>query len=200
MNGRVVHLQADAHRALQELLPWYAAGALDADERDRVEQHLVGCVPCQTELEFERRLQQRLQALPESDADGAQAVERGLARLHRRIDGAAAGAPARPPRGARWWRWAVAAQLAVIAGLVVLLLAPVERYRGLGTDAVAPGDSHAQVVVRFRPDASERQIRDALTSTARASSTARPPPTPTCSRCPQLRRSVRWRRCVRMPR
>ncbi len=35
---------------LRELLPWYAGGALDADERSRLEVHLEGCAECREEL------------------------------------------------------------------------------------------------------------------------------------------------------
>jgi len=34
-----------------DLLPWFAAGTLAADERDRVQQHIAGCATCQRELE-----------------------------------------------------------------------------------------------------------------------------------------------------
>ena len=171
VNGQVVPLLPDAHRELEELLPWYASGALRSEDVERVEQHLPGCAQCQADLAFERRLQSRMQALPPPHAD----VERGLARLRRRIDDAgrqqgavrrARGQPGGWRDGAAWWRWALLAQGLVIAGLAVLLAMPSNDYRGLGDAAPAtrPDAATAQIVVRFRADATERDIRAALTA------------------------------------
>jgi len=37
-------------RAIQELIPWYVAGSLSSEERQRVAAHLVGCDACREEL------------------------------------------------------------------------------------------------------------------------------------------------------
>ena len=190
VNGQVVHLQPDAHRALQELLPWYASGALDAAERE-------------PRRAAPRRL--RARARPSSSSSGAcrqrmqrcrwrepiggrRTRPRAVAPAHRRRRPrrrrAAPAASARCAR-ARGGAGPCAAQFAVIAGLVALLLMPVERYRGLGDAAAARGrPATAQVVVRFRADASEREIRAGADGQRRAHrQRADVPPTPTCSRC-----------------
>jgi len=43
------------HRDCVELLPWFAAGALDESERREVEQHLEDCASCRGELAQTRR-------------------------------------------------------------------------------------------------------------------------------------------------
>ena len=40
----VVRLDAERHRAVQALLPWHAAGTLDAAEAALVEAHLGACL------------------------------------------------------------------------------------------------------------------------------------------------------------
>jgi hypothetical protein len=63
---------------------------------------------------------------------------------------------------AGWWRWVLALQSAVIAGLVVLVvgLFPREGPQRAPGSGVQPGA--ASVAVVFKPDASEQQIRQAL--------------------------------------
>src|SRR5438552_12238028 len=162
-NARVVHL--DTHQAVQTLLPWYVTQRLDAAELRRVEAHLADCPRCQAELAFERRLQAAHAGL-EVDGD----AERGLAKLHAQL---AADSPSSTPRlplaqrllagwraAAPWLRWALAAQFAAIALLGVLRPpAPLDSYRALGVPASA---SAANVVVMFGPDATERDLRQAL--------------------------------------
>ncbi len=55
--GHVVQLDTDTHQSVQELLPWYVTGRLDAVEAARIEGHLAHCAHCLAELEWERRLQ-----------------------------------------------------------------------------------------------------------------------------------------------
>lgn len=172
MKGSVVQLLPDAHRELQELLPWHASGALDAADALRVEQHLAGCAQCRDEMAFEQRLLALAGAEP-SPAD-ADAIEQGLARVRRRIDDEAATRQPPPRRDAAtgmhmrpgtWWRWLVAAQFAAIVGLSAALLWTAPRsadYRALAGPAAVPDAANAQLVVRFRPDATEREMRAAL--------------------------------------
>jgi hypothetical protein len=175
VNAQVVQLQTAAHREIEELLPWYASGALGQDERERVEQHVPFCPQCRADLAFEQRLLTRVQALPSPDAD----VEQGIARLRRRIavvapqgrvDAAGAGAPAAAAQpgwqdAPRWLRWALVVQGGVIAALGVALLVPVQDFRGLA--ASSPDDrAAAQLIVRFHPGASEQDVRAALIASA----------------------------------
>jgi len=164
-NARVVHL--DTHQAVQTLLPWYVTQRLDASDLQRVTAHLADCPRCQAELAFERRLHAAHAAL-EIDGD----AEPGLAKLHAQM---ASQPPRSAPRrpfaqrllagwraGAPWLRWTLGAQFAAIALLAVLLLRPpatIDSYRALGVPASAAG---ANVVVMFSPDATERDLRQAL--------------------------------------
>ena len=180
MTGRVVQLDTDAHRAAQALLPWYASGRLDAADLAQVQAHLGHCARCQADLEWERQLiaaqAGRVNAGADTGtgADGSGDVDLDLARLHRRIAGdrtgrGLAGIAARVSRAwraaASGLRWAVLAQAGAIAGLVaalvVVLLAPPEAYHALGGGGAARSVD-ANVVVRFRGDATEAAIRAAL--------------------------------------
>ena len=174
MNGRILRLGGDEHDIVQLLLPWYDDGSLEVAEAARVTAHLGACARCQADLAWQRRLREAAAQAPSS----AEAVEtsadadRGWAALRGRIDADAAAARerlAKPLPAARtaspaWggWRWVVALQAAVIVGLAAVIVAPLPRdaaYRALGSASRA---SDASIVVVFRPDASELQIRQAL--------------------------------------
>ncbi len=178
MSGQILHLEPDPHVATQRLLPWYLTGRLQTEEHDAVETHLAQCPECRAELETERQWQ-LLQP-----GHGAQVdVEDGWARMRARLGGDAAprpvprSSPAAPaPRRRGWlpptWQrlparaWAAPALLSV--ALVVALgvtLRPVPvvgEYHALS----APVEAGATAVVRFRPDATEAQIRHGLKDSA----------------------------------
>ena len=172
MSGQILHLEPDPHVAVQRLLPWYLTGRLEAPEREAVEAHLAQCPECRAELETERQWQ-LLQP-----GHGAQVdVEDGWARMRARLGGEAsapAASAARPaaktPRRG-WlppvWRaparvWAMPAMLSVAlvaaVGYTLRPLPVVGEYHALS----APVESGATAVVRFRPDATEAQIRQGL--------------------------------------
>lgn len=148
----------DGHHEFLELLPWYVTGQLDEAEAARVEAHLDGCDECQAELRFEERLESEVARLPFE-------VEAGWARMRQRVESD------QPKRrvlrdlrtGAPWLGWGVAA--ALMLGLGVLM-APTQRqapttdtYHVLGAASAAePGN----VVVIFRPDTTEKLMREAL--------------------------------------
>jgi hypothetical protein len=164
----VVRLDAERHRAVQALLPWHAAQTLDAADRERVEAHLAECPRCQADLAFERRLQAAHAAFDDAPARD---VEQDWARLASRLDEPA------PSRGlsavvTRWrerWRslgaglrGVLLAQCALIAALGVALGLSLPfggGYRALGA---APADAHGNLLVMFRAEASEAQLRAAL--------------------------------------
>lgn len=156
-----------AHRAARESLPWLLNGSLDGAELDAVAAHLRVCADCRQELEM-------LRALRAAARDGAGPAcdpERALARLLPRLDAAppATPEPAVPGllQGWRgrlaanersWLRGAVLAQGAALAALLVLLVQPGvhdDTYRTLGANARA----QARLVVVFRPDTSECELR-----------------------------------------
>lgn len=155
-----------AHQALQELLPWFAAGTLDAAEARQLQAHLHDCAACRQELAWHGRLLQVDSPLP-AGLD----PERALARLMPQLDARAAPAPARTLwqrlgarlGGMRWQGWAIGAQLAVIALLVVQLLPQQQggaTYHALGRGAAVTPD----LLVVFRPDARVQDLQRLLQS------------------------------------
>ena len=181
MSGQILHLEPDPHAGVQRLLPWYLTGRLETNEHDMVETHLAQCPECRSELETERQWQ-LLQP-----GHGAQVdVEDGWARMRARLGNelpsvraAAAPASVRATRRRAWlppvWRssprlparaWAAPALLSVglAAAIVVTLrpqpvvMAPAGDYHALA----APAEAGATAVVRFKPDATEAQIRHSL--------------------------------------
>jgi len=154
------------HDEAEQLLPWYATGQLDEADRAIVDAHLSSCAYCRQQLALERRLIDEFQAIaPEGES--------GWGRLRRRIEGPAPGRAFRPA-GPSWvaeaWafltRPAIAAlavaQLAfvIIAGTALLSLSrPV--YHVLGS---APAPAAGNIIVMFRADAREQDIRDVLRS------------------------------------
>jgi anti-sigma factor RsiW len=154
-------LNPDPHDDAEELLPWYATGQLEETDRVRVEDHLSSCSACRDQLTFERRMVQEFRASdPEMDA--------GWMRLRSRIE-AQRNAPRRTQRMSEnvWKHFrqpAVAALAAAQIGFLVLaggilfsLSSP--TYHALGS---APPPPAANVIVIFRAEATEGDIRDAL--------------------------------------
>jgi hypothetical protein len=149
------------HGKVEELLPWYATGELDAADRQLVAEHLATCADCQRRLAEEQRLMRAVRAIePE--------VDEGWARLRNRI--------AAQPRGARrilvaandaWSQVrrpgiaiAMAAQFAFVLFAAALFLSfsrPSYHALGAGTAPAA-----ANVLVMFKPDATEQQVRELL--------------------------------------
>jgi anti-sigma factor RsiW len=168
MNGRVFRIDIPAHQAVQELLPWYAAGQLAPDEARRVHEHLQACAQCRQDLEWEHGV--RADAAQDPLPAGLD-MEAALARLMPAL-GPQERAEAPLPTASPWWRvaaanqpswlrWAVAAQWVVIAGLGALLLRPAAEpgiYRALGSGAAATGN----LVVVFQPNTTERELRRVL--------------------------------------
>lgn len=149
------------HDEAEELLPWYATGQLDAVDVATVERHLSSCASCRRQLAIERRLADEFQGLdPQIDSGWALLRARIDAQPQRRFD------PARSLRDlwAILTRPAVAtlvtAQLAfvVLAGATLLSLSRPD-YRALGSGQ-AP--AAANILVMFRADATEADIRQAL--------------------------------------
>ena len=167
MNGQILRLGGNEHDIVQLLLPWYDSGRLDAAEAARVTAHLAGCARCQADIGWQRRLRGALpDTVPADEPASSAEVDRGWANLRDQLDPGVAASRARAPRPARrapmWWRWMLALQSTVIVGLaalVVVMLPRDDAYRTLGNPGRA---SDASIVVVFRPDASELQIRQAL--------------------------------------
>ncbi len=167
MTGTIISLHGDQHDAVNALLPWYVTDKLDAEERARVEAHLASCPACQADLAGERRLKALV-----ADTAAAGDADAGFARLMADID--AAPAAPRPHLSRQWsnspaWmRWAMAAQLTLLLG-GGLWLAASQKPQSQGTTqpqyhALAAPDQPrpGNVVVVFKPDARESEVRGAL--------------------------------------
>ena len=159
----VIRFSADPHHAVQLLLPWYASGQIDAEDKDQVEAHLITCTDCQADLRLEQRLELKVSGL-------SQDVEQGWASMLRLLESAPTGrGPARQSRparklasflkaGAPWLGWATAAAIALLAIWGAQIAQPT-RYHAL---SAPPTHVQGNMVVIFRPDATEAAIRQAL--------------------------------------
>jgi len=149
------------HDEAEELLPWYATGQLDSADRALVEKHLVSCARCQRQLRAEHILIDEFQTFtPEIDS--------GWARLRSRIE---AQRPRRPSIGrlaGEFWHaftrpvvaTLAAAQVAFVAFAAIFLQwFSQPAYVALGS---APVAASANVIVMFRPEAREAELRAAL--------------------------------------
>lgn len=157
----------EPHDQAEELLPWYATGQLDAADRALVEKHLASCARCQRQLAAERVLIHEFQSLtPE--------IETGWAQLRGRITAQPRSRPRLGAALAEFWellkRPAVAAlataQVAFVAiGATVLQWSSQPTYVALGS---APVAASANVIVMFRPEAREADLRGALATSGAA--------------------------------
>jgi anti-sigma factor RsiW len=162
--ARVIPLDTDEHQAAQSLLPWYVNGTLGAEESERVRKHLAECPRCQADAQWQDRLRA---APPAAEPTSASDVDRQWAALAGRLAPGGTKPPRRPHAlanwlGTRWLPLAVGLQTVVIlAGALAWFGVPQreEAFRALGT---APAAISANVLVVFRPGASEADIRRVL--------------------------------------
>lgn len=177
MNKQVVPINESVHDQVNRLLPWFVANTLHGAERDLVSQHLNVCPDCQIDFALQCKLQS-IEPLVDYAGGDAPDVDRALAAMRRRIDlrqpsnqvavdtRVRQGSVRMPGFGmttfSPWVSWALAAQFLLIVGLTVRLLAlpdnPVSGYRTLGT----PTQSNANLIVSFKPDTAERDMRGLL--------------------------------------
>lgn len=162
MNIHAARPDPVSHERAQQLLPWLAPCALDDAEFAAVQAHVEACAECQADLALHARLRA---SVPPTDS--AFDADRAFARLLPRLGPQA-------PRitvlkrwrralaaNSAWLRWTAGAQLAVIAVLAAMLARPATdagNYRALGSAPPAQGD----LVLVFRPDTSEREMRRIL--------------------------------------
>ena len=177
MKGRVLQFDDSVHRSVDLLLPWFVNGTLEEPERKRVERHVADCDRCQRELARLRSLREAARvtgAVPDPRASWKKLD----ARLDRPRLGTLAGLWPRQawqramctvslwvrPALPLWARWAMAAQLIVIAGLggFAWSLSSEHVYHTLGAPGTtAPGT----VVVVFDRRAMESDLRRILRDT-----------------------------------
>lgn len=161
--GRIIPFRIDRHRHVQELLPWYVANNLDAEERTAIEAHLAGCVRCKTELSVERELKSAVAAMPLDMAFGWATLRHRL-EMSQRSRSRVRVAPRlnevlRALSGRR--RWALGAQLAavsiaIVATGVVLNGRPASYHTLSSPEPVAKGN----MIVMFRqqPSGPDREL------------------------------------------
>lgn len=154
---------AQPHDEAEMLLPWYATGQLEPSDRLLVERHLSSCADCREQLVLERRLVQEFRGYaPEVDA--------GWARLRGRMEPGRTERRSRARMGRR--RWSIvrhpvvaglaAAQLAVLViGGTLLLSMSRPNYQALSS---APAPASADLIIIFRPQATEEDLRSTLRS------------------------------------
>jgi len=138
----------------EELLPWYANETLAGGEKQKVEDHLRRCGQCRQELAFLQQLRQQIKQLDQPESPG----EMARARLMRDVR-----AGSRPHR-LQWWQAALAASLAVIViqGTVIFRLTGSSPAQVATAPIGSPPGQEALVRIRFKPTATEKQIRQAL--------------------------------------
>lgn len=154
------------HLEAQDALPWLANGTLAGAELERVQAHVEACAHCRADLALLRTVHA---AGPGPDLDFD--PDRAFARLLPQLDDAPAQAQPgllqrwrnrRAANDGAWLRAAVALQFCAIAVLGALLARPgahpdtPDSYRALGA---AGANGMARVVVTFRPDTSEAELR-----------------------------------------
>lgn len=160
--ARIIPLHGDEHREFEELLPWYVTGQLAPEEHERLEAHVAACAECQAEVRIQKRLESEVARLPMD-------VEHSWSKMRRRLEAGEpeaerTGAGAQIAKAARapWAGWAAAAAIAAVAGPLLLLQQPMQlagEYHALSAPAAK---RTGNLVVIFRPDAREADMRAAL--------------------------------------
>ncbi len=109
------------HNTVRELLSLAAAGALDAADQQRVEDHLRDCGDCHAEFRVWGQITGGLRDMPVPQAP-AGLVARTRARMEN----------ARAARAERWWHQIILGCLVLFAWIVTLLSFPVLQMAGNG--------------------------------------------------------------------
>ena len=150
-----------SHDEAEELLPWYATGQLDAADRSLVEKHLASCARGQRQLHAEHILIEGFQTL-------APEIDSGWARLRGRIEAQQLKRPPIRQLAGEFWQAFTRPVVATLATAQVAFVAVAAMflqwfsqpaYVALGS---APVAASANVIVMFRPEAREAELRAAL--------------------------------------
>lgn len=173
------------HSEVWRLLPWYVNHSLDEDERVRVRRHVVACTECQEEVGFLRTLASGIEDLelprPPTTDDPGEVLGAVWRRIETLSDGGPSGSGTTATtrgeprarlarRGRRLTLWAVAAQLVLVIGVVLIARSvAVSRepaaYHTLSRPRPAIPGAAPRVRVVFRPGATEAELREIVTST-----------------------------------
>jgi hypothetical protein len=162
--AEIIRLRGSPHERVQQLLPWYVNGTLEADEAAVVETHLAECAECRAELALERTMAHDVAALPLD-------IEQTWSRMSERVE--AAPAPRRLTDPVPFLRrrvpigWALGGPLAAAAAVAFAITTvtpsrPVgQTYRALGS---APTAAPGNALVMFKADTRDSDLRAALTA------------------------------------
>jgi anti-sigma factor RsiW len=173
--------EADLHRHVAELVPWYVNGTLEGRDRDTVTAHLASCPACREEVARCQTLAAAVQsAVDSAGAPGPGGLERVLASIEllEAMGARRTGWRGRWRAGVEWLgdlfqrtpgsvRWGLAAQAALLV-LVVGLIAwpgvqsPRAPYRTLADDGGRRVGQEALIHVVFSDDITERELRTLL--------------------------------------
>jgi hypothetical protein len=143
---------------VQKLLPWYVNRTLSKHETELVEAHLSECEECRDDFAVERTLPRDIAIQPLD-------VDNGWAAMQRRMAEAAEEATIGQASPRRWPvspGWLLSGALAASVALAVILTnmqsdTPAQNtYRTLGSGA---SSAEGQIVVLFKPDTTEQQMR-----------------------------------------
>lgn len=161
--AEIFSLRPSEHDSVQKLLPWFVNGTLSAREAERVENHLAECEECREDLAFERNLARGVASLPLNADDGWKAMQLRMARDD--APGHAMPAPIRVVGRKIPLGWAMTGALAASVAVAAVVTgvrptaAPQQTYHTLGSPG---GAGEGQVVVLFKPDTTEQQMRAIL--------------------------------------
>jgi anti-sigma factor RsiW len=160
--GDIVQLHGDPHQQVQQLLPWFVNGTLEAAECRLVEEHIAACTECATDLAHERRFANAYVSLAAPTTNGWTALkERAVAAQATRREG-------------RWHQFTsrYGRFAAIAASQLLLVTASVAAYRFLSEQEQpvyhvlgAEGTTlppEGNMVVIFRPDVTEQAMRTTL--------------------------------------
>jgi hypothetical protein len=149
------------HESVQKLLPWFVNGTLSAHESGLVEAHISECDECHADLTLERQLAHDIATMPRNADDGWNALQSRLAiEAPRHVARSSYRLLRRPvPLG-----WAMAGSLAASVAVAMAVQqnnVPEKTFHTLGS---APAAAGGEVIVLFRPDTTENQMRVILSA------------------------------------
>jgi hypothetical protein len=156
--AEILSMKASEHDKVQELLPWYVTDTLSADEHALVDAHLERCAECRQALVFERQLADGVATLPLNVEDGWNAMSRRMEQGERSKPGSGNVHFLKRRVPVAWTALSALAAAATVAFAFVGLPStqPGQTYHTLS----APGKpTDGQLVVLFKPDTTEQQLR-----------------------------------------
>lgn len=153
-----------SHGDAENLLPWYANGALESAELRAVASHLEQCEACREELKFLGDVRAVLRISAAAEQTAPRIRDAGFGSLPTTLQTQILAAP-RKQLPKRHWMPALAASLLAAVGLgVAMTIAYLDapRFETATNGNVATGGRHALVAVRFVPQTALAELNDML--------------------------------------